>query len=115
MFQLAYIEGWRLTNLANELFGFNGWSHSVTNQTVGEDRSTNLCNSRLELSRLCCRATVYVAVPLFMLPCHCLCCRAAVYVAVPLFLHMYLTNDLRSVCKNVNGFRVFTFISYYIM
>ncbi|GFN88846.1 DNA repair protein rad52 homolog [Plakobranchus ocellatus] len=32
--KLAYIEGWRLTNLANETFGFNGWSHSVTQQTV---------------------------------------------------------------------------------
>ncbi|XP_060565591.1 DNA repair protein RAD52 homolog [Ruditapes philippinarum] len=32
--KLAYIEGWRLVNLANEMFGFNGWSHSVTNQTI---------------------------------------------------------------------------------
>ncbi|XP_052832398.1 DNA repair protein RAD52 homolog isoform X1 [Octopus bimaculoides] len=32
--KLAYIEGWRLINLANETFGFNGWSHSVTQQTV---------------------------------------------------------------------------------
>ncbi|XP_069140790.1 uncharacterized protein [Argopecten irradians] len=32
--RLAYIEGWRLINLANETFGFNGWSHAVTNQTV---------------------------------------------------------------------------------
>ncbi|CAH1783485.1 unnamed protein product [Owenia fusiformis] len=32
--KLAYIEGWRLINLANETFGFNGWSHSVTHQTV---------------------------------------------------------------------------------
>eukprot|EP00105_Crassostrea_gigas_P013422 XP_011429736.2 PREDICTED: DNA repair and recombination protein RAD52-like isoform X1 [Crassostrea gigas] len=32
--RLAYIEGWRLINLANEMFGFNGWSHSVTQQTV---------------------------------------------------------------------------------
>ncbi|GFR77443.1 DNA repair protein RAD52 homolog [Elysia marginata] len=32
--KLAYIEGWRLTNLANETFGFHGWSHSVTQQTV---------------------------------------------------------------------------------
>ena len=33
--QLAYIEGWRLINIANETFGFNGWSHSVSQQTVG--------------------------------------------------------------------------------
>ncbi|KAK6176083.1 hypothetical protein SNE40_014438 [Patella caerulea] len=32
--KLAYIEGWKLINIANETFGFNGWSHSVTNQTV---------------------------------------------------------------------------------
>ncbi|XP_021364150.1 DNA repair and recombination protein RAD52-like isoform X2 [Mizuhopecten yessoensis] len=32
--RLAYIEGWRLINLANETFGFNGWSHTITNQTV---------------------------------------------------------------------------------
>ncbi|PIK53963.1 hypothetical protein BSL78_09185 [Apostichopus japonicus] len=32
--KLAYIEGWKLVQLANELFGFNGWSHSVTNQSV---------------------------------------------------------------------------------
>ncbi|XP_067685170.1 uncharacterized protein [Haliotis asinina] len=32
--KLAYIEGWRLINLANETFGFNGWAHSVSHQTV---------------------------------------------------------------------------------
>ncbi|XP_076037594.1 uncharacterized protein LOC143023023 isoform X3 [Oratosquilla oratoria] len=32
--RLAYIEGWKLISLANEVFGFNGWSHSVTNQTI---------------------------------------------------------------------------------
>ncbi|XP_063595130.1 uncharacterized protein LOC134772038 [Penaeus indicus] len=32
--RIAYIEGWRLISLANEIFGFNGWSHSVTNQTI---------------------------------------------------------------------------------
>lgn len=35
--QLAYVEGWKLINLANETFGFNGWSHSVTHQNIGED------------------------------------------------------------------------------
>lgn len=34
--KLAYIEGWRLISLANEVFGFNGWSHSITQQTVGK-------------------------------------------------------------------------------
>ncbi|XP_070192883.1 DNA repair protein RAD52 homolog isoform X2 [Littorina saxatilis] len=32
--KLAYIEGWRLIAVANETFGFNGWSHSVSQQTV---------------------------------------------------------------------------------
>ena len=31
---VAYIEGWRAISLANEIFGFNGWSHSVTQQTI---------------------------------------------------------------------------------
>ena len=33
--QLAYIEGHKLIQLANETFGFNGWSHSVTHQSIG--------------------------------------------------------------------------------
>ncbi|CAD5122005.1 DgyrCDS10458 [Dimorphilus gyrociliatus] len=32
--KLAYIEGWKLINLANETFGFSGWSHSITHQSV---------------------------------------------------------------------------------
>jgi DNA repair and recombination protein RAD52 len=32
--KLKYLEGWRLGNLANEILGFNGWSHSIKNQTV---------------------------------------------------------------------------------
>ena len=34
--QLAYIEGNKLIELANETFGFNGWSHSVTQQSIGQ-------------------------------------------------------------------------------
>ena len=34
--KLAYVEGWKLINLANETFGFNGWSHSVTHQNIGK-------------------------------------------------------------------------------
>ena len=30
----AYLEGHRAVSLANEIFGYNGWSHSVTQQTV---------------------------------------------------------------------------------
>ena len=34
--KIAYIEGWRVTSLANEIFGFNGWSHSISSQTIGK-------------------------------------------------------------------------------
>jgi len=49
--QLAYIEGWRLVNLANEMFGFNGWSHSITHQNVGEfcHQTTMIWQKVLEL------------------------------------------------------------------
>nr|ACO11517.1 DNA repair protein RAD52 homolog [Caligus rogercresseyi] len=32
--RVAYIEGHKLVRLANEIFGFNGWSHSVTNSSI---------------------------------------------------------------------------------
>jgi len=32
--QVAYLEGWKAISLANEIFGFNGWSHSVSQQTI---------------------------------------------------------------------------------
>ncbi|XP_051886432.1 DNA repair protein RAD52 homolog isoform X3 [Pristis pectinata] len=32
--KVCYIEGHRVVNLANELFGYNGWSHSITQQNV---------------------------------------------------------------------------------
>ncbi|XP_067906880.1 DNA repair protein RAD52 homolog isoform X2 [Heterodontus francisci] len=32
--KVCYIEGHRIVNLANELFGYNGWSHSITQQNV---------------------------------------------------------------------------------
>ncbi|KAF9146332.1 DNA repair protein rad52 [Mortierella sp. GBA39] len=31
---LTYIEGWKIKNLANKLFGFNGWRSSITDVTV---------------------------------------------------------------------------------
>jgi len=31
---VVYIEGWKVVDIANDIFGFNGWSHSVTNSTV---------------------------------------------------------------------------------
>lgn len=36
VFQVCYIEGHRVINLANEMFGYNGWAHSITQQNVGE-------------------------------------------------------------------------------
>ncbi|XP_063694518.1 DNA repair protein RAD52 homolog isoform X2 [Bolinopsis microptera] len=32
--KLYYVEGWRVVQLANETFGFDGWGYSVTNMTV---------------------------------------------------------------------------------
>lgn len=34
--QVCYIEGHKVISLANEMFGFNGWAHSVTQQNVGK-------------------------------------------------------------------------------
>ncbi|XP_036313021.1 DNA repair protein RAD52 homolog isoform X4 [Pipistrellus kuhlii] len=31
---VCYIEGHRVINLANEMFGYNGWAHSITQQNV---------------------------------------------------------------------------------
>lgn len=32
--KLTYAEGWKMINLANEVFGFNGWSSSITSLTT---------------------------------------------------------------------------------
>ncbi|XP_013375615.1 PREDICTED: DNA repair protein RAD52 homolog isoform X6 [Chinchilla lanigera] len=32
--KVCYIEGHKVINLANEMFGYNGWAHSVTQQNV---------------------------------------------------------------------------------
>ncbi|XP_077615354.1 DNA repair protein RAD52 homolog isoform X3 [Crocuta crocuta] len=32
--RVCYIEGHRVINLANEMFGYNGWAHSITQQNV---------------------------------------------------------------------------------
>jgi DNA repair and recombination protein RAD52 len=32
--KLTYAEGWKIINLANEVFGFNGWSSSVVSLTT---------------------------------------------------------------------------------
>uniref|UniRef100_A0A665TVV8 RAD52 homolog, DNA repair protein n=1 Tax=Echeneis naucrates TaxID=173247 RepID=A0A665TVV8_ECHNA len=33
--RVCYIEGHRVIGLANEMFGYNGWSHSISQQNVG--------------------------------------------------------------------------------
>lgn len=32
--KLTYIEGWKVINVANEVFGFDGWASSITSLTV---------------------------------------------------------------------------------
>lgn len=31
---VAYLEGWKAISLANEVFGFNGWSSEILNITI---------------------------------------------------------------------------------
>jgi len=38
--KLTYIEGWRVVDLANEIFGFNGWSTSVRSLDVDYVRTS---------------------------------------------------------------------------
>ncbi|XP_053518539.1 DNA repair protein RAD52 homolog isoform X4 [Artibeus jamaicensis] len=39
--KVCYIEGHRVINLANEMFGYNGWAHSITQQNVDFVDSNN--------------------------------------------------------------------------
>uniref|UniRef100_A0A3P8V8Q2 DNA repair protein RAD52 homolog n=1 Tax=Cynoglossus semilaevis TaxID=244447 RepID=A0A3P8V8Q2_CYNSE len=32
--RVCYVEGHRVVSLANEMFGYNGWSHSISQQNV---------------------------------------------------------------------------------
>lgn len=43
---MCYIEGHRVIGLANEMFGYNGWSHSISQQNVG---TTHSCHQKLLL------------------------------------------------------------------
>ena len=45
---MAYIEGHRIIHLANETFGYNGWSHSITNETIGKPHTHLQCHSELK-------------------------------------------------------------------
>lgn len=49
--KLTYIEGWRIINLANEVFGFNGWSSEVRKLEVDFVR-VDFCRNPLEAH--CC-------------------------------------------------------------
>jgi len=43
--KLTYAEGWKIINLANEVFGFNGWSSSVTSLAIDyvcDDKNTRV-------------------------------------------------------------------------
>lgn len=48
--RLFYLEGWRIVEAANEVFGFNGWSHSVVDlkiDYVRQSKSVKSINSEL--------------------------------------------------------------------
>ena len=64
------MEGWKLVNLANETFGFNGWSHSVTHQNIGKDAVSCLhINHMVQIYRLffTVRLTLVIIVSIFVL------------------------------------------------
>ena len=39
LLQVCYIEGHKVISLANEMFGYNGWGHSISQQTVGKSNA----------------------------------------------------------------------------
>jgi DNA repair and recombination protein RAD52 len=39
--RVAYVEGWRVISIANSIFGFNGWSHSITTANIDFVDHTN--------------------------------------------------------------------------
>ena len=45
--KLTYAEGWKIINLANEVFGFNGWSSSITSLAVDYVGTAQRENQRL--------------------------------------------------------------------
>ena len=56
--KLTYVEGWKIINLANEVFGFNGWSSSIVNL------STDFADYFEETKRYCIGVTAIVRVTL---------------------------------------------------
>jgi DNA repair and recombination protein RAD52 len=56
--KLTYVEGWKVINLANEVFGFNGWSSSIVNL------STDFTDYLEETKRYCIGVSAVVRVTL---------------------------------------------------
>ncbi|KAF5368812.1 hypothetical protein D9758_003019 [Tetrapyrgos nigripes] len=56
--KLVYAEGWKIINLANEVFGFNGWSSNLVNMT------TDFCDFNEETRRYNVGVTAIVRVTL---------------------------------------------------
>lgn len=56
--KLTYAEGWKIINLANEVFGFNGWSSTVVSLT------TDFLDFNEESRRYCTGVTAIVRVTL---------------------------------------------------
>lgn len=59
LFQVCYIEGHRVISLANEMFGYNGWSHSITQQNVGTTQSLLSSNAPVKVKPLPQSLTMY--------------------------------------------------------
>ena len=56
--KLTYVEGWKVINLANEVFGFNGWSSSIISLT------TDFADYSEETRRYCVGVTALIRVTL---------------------------------------------------
>ena len=56
--KLTYIEGWRVVDLANEIFGFNGWSTSVTSLDI------DFLDVHPETNKCCCGVSAIVRITL---------------------------------------------------
>ena len=56
--KLTYAEGWKIINLANEVFGFNGWSSTIVSLTV------DFCDVNEETKRINVGVTAIIRVTL---------------------------------------------------
>ncbi|KDR80246.1 hypothetical protein GALMADRAFT_62488 [Galerina marginata CBS 339.88] len=61
--KLTYVEGWKIINLANEVFGFNGWSSSIVSMTTDfvdySEETRRYCVGVTALMRVTLRDGVY--------------------------------------------------------